>query len=87
MKLLYCQDCGDIFNLTKKLKFCSCGATGGKYLNNTNAEYYGSGIPLGFDNFSLIAAIENRPDHGKGKVFEAFVIPVECGTMKKPKQE
>ncbi len=37
MKLLYCEHCGDMFNLTGKMKKCSCGKTFGKYTDDINA--------------------------------------------------
>lgn len=84
MKLLLCQDCGDVFSLTKVKRSCQCGETSGRYIDNLNAEYSGdAAIPLGFHNTFFLNAIHNQPESGLGKNFEAFVIPKECPTYKK----
>lgn len=80
MKLLYCPDCGDLFNLTEEMKFCTCEATSGRYTDNLNAVYSG-GIPIGFANSSFARAMREQPESGMGKTFEAFVIPKSCPTM------
>jgi hypothetical protein len=82
MKLLYCSSCGDIFNLTKTTKACSCGAVSGKYKDNLTAEYTGRGaIPIGFANSTFIDAVRCQPLRGAGKEFVAFVIPTICPTF------
>lgn len=93
MKLLYCPECGDIFNLTTTEKSCSCGATSGRYLDYLNAVYKG-GIPLGITNTSFENAIarqawlnEEKEIPFLGANFEAFVIPSNCKTFKKEKQK
>lgn len=53
MKLLMCLKCGDIFNLTKKLKSCGCGETTGLYVDNLNAEIKGNCQTIGFANNSF----------------------------------
>ncbi len=83
MKLLFCLKCNDIFNLSDKEKVCSCGRTGGRYTNDIEAIYWGDCKPLGFDNASLKVALITQPHQGKGKSFEAFVIPKRCPTMDK----
>jgi len=82
MKLLFCPKCQDIFRLPSNLieRVCECGKTRGRYLDELNAEYSG-GIPLGFENSSLVAAIMNQPNEGMGKQFTAFVIPKLCDTF------
>ena len=83
MKLLICPKCSDMFNLTKEVKKCGCGSTGGYYKDDgLNASYWG-GIPVGFINSSLIKAIKNQPESGLGETFKAFVIPKVCPTMKR----
>jgi hypothetical protein len=82
MKLLYCPSCGDIFNLAKQVKTCSCGKVKGYYTDNLNAIYTG-GIPIGFTNNSFSQAVLNQPINGWGYNFIAFVIPQQCGTFKK----
>jgi hypothetical protein len=87
MKLLFCKNCHDIFNLANKLKTCSCGNTKGKYIDNINAIYFGKqSIPLGFDNFSFTEALKSQPLRGDGYGFIAFVIPKECKTYIKEKK-
>lgn len=80
MKLLMCPECADIFNLQRHVKTCSCGKARGQYTDDLNAIYSG-GIPLGFANSSFVEAVRNQPQAGLGKVFTAFVIPVDCGTF------
>lgn len=82
MKLLLCEECSDIFNLSFEEKSCSCGKAKGQYLDEINAVYSG-GIPLGFANTTFVRAILQRPESGAGKEFVAFVIPVDCPTFKK----
>lgn len=85
MKLLLCLQCEDVFKLRlNEHKTCKCEKCGGMYVDNLNAIYYGNKvIPIGFDNFSLAPAIKQQPEMGKGKNFEAFVIPKQCSTMVK----
>jgi hypothetical protein len=80
MKLLLCKTCGDVFNLQRHFKSCGCGLASGKYTDNLYAEYSG-GIPIGFNNSSLVKALLNQPENGMGERFEAFIIPKECPTM------
>ena len=81
MKLLYCNNCGSIFNLTYGEKTCGCGKTRGKYNDNLNAEYSGEdAIPIGFNNYTFATALNSQPDNGMGERFEAFIIPKKCDT-------
>jgi hypothetical protein len=83
MKLLFCKKCEDVIRLFSHLRYCKCGETSGKYTNDINAVYWGeNAVPIGFANSSLLNAVENQPEnHGKGEVFEAFVIPKKCISM------
>ena len=83
MKLLLCDNCQSVFSLSRKEKTCDCGACGGKYIDNLNAEFWGKAIPLGMHNFSLGTALSMQPQEGWGKEFKAFVIPKVCKTMEK----
>jgi hypothetical protein len=84
MKLILCKQCTDVVRLFEVERRCKCGAVGGRYLDGLNAEYWGDdAVPIGFHNALLLNAIANQPYTGMGKNFEAFVIPRECGTMKK----
>jgi len=57
--------------------------TGGHYKEDgLHAIYYGPAIPLGFSNSSFHEAIDSQPEFGKGTVYNAFVIPKVCPTMK-----
>lgn len=93
MKLLYCLECGDIFNLTKKEKACGCGKTKGKYLNNSDAEYSGNAQPIGIGNGSFrqaysIQKFKDKQNKGEPKCcegveFNAFFIPANATTLTK----
>lgn len=82
MKLIYCKECGDIVRLFHLPLTCECGASGGVYVNDINAEIWGEVVPLGIDNLSFIEALKGRPKEGEGSLFTAFVIPEECKTVK-----
>lgn len=83
MKLLFCTNCKDVFNLKKdKKKSCSCGQASGEYVDRVNAKVSG-GIALGFLNNEFIEALRNRPVDGMGEEFTAFVIPHKCKTITK----
>jgi len=86
MKLLLCLSCQDIIRLpiNRKERSCQCGKVKGRYLDQLNAEYSGeSAYPIGFNNYSLAAAISTQPEKGEGKRFEAFIVPKECSTFKR----
>ncbi len=57
MKLLMCTGCGDIFNLRRRLKTCSCGQVVGRYINDLEAEVNGGGVALAIGNGSLHKAV------------------------------
>jgi len=54
-------------------------------MDRLNAEIYGPCVPLGFNNFSFMAAVERQPEKGPGKEFVAFVIEKDCPTIKRTK--
>ena len=83
MKLILCPHCQDVRKLDAELTICRCGKSCGKYLNDLDAVYGGSAIPLGFENSSLVSAIRHQPKQGMGERFTAFVIPKECPTYEK----
>ena len=95
MKLLCCLNCGDIFNLTKREKFCSCGDSSGKYVDDLNAEIKGNCVPIGFANrkFELayrMQMTEDKNQKGKpvccdGVPFDAFFIPASATSIKRIK--
>ena len=77
MKLLLCTLCDDIFNIHRKVKSCSCGATGGKYLEDLyHAEYYGPATLIGFANPTF-----KRARRLPGTDFIAFTIAEDCPTF------
>lgn len=58
MKLLYCDICGDIFNLRlRQVKTCTCGHVKGQYDDNTYASVNGNGRSLAIGNGSLHNAL------------------------------
>lgn len=92
MKLLFCTRCGDVFNLNRNIKRCSCGDCGGVYLEDDHhaiytvdpkATYDGDCIPLGISNGSMIVAISKWNRSGKGSNVTAFLIDKECPTFTK----
>ena len=84
MKLLFCVACDDVvkFGGNNEWRDCHCGKSSGRYIDSLYAEIKGEGIPIGFNNSSLVRAIRNRPEHGLGLEFTAFVIQKECDTIK-----
>ena len=82
MKLIVCFNCNDVISLRNQERTCCCGESGGHYTDSLNAVVWGKAIPLGFNNRSFIDALKNRPDSGLGSMFEAFVIPKECPTVR-----
>jgi hypothetical protein len=85
MKLVVCTSCLDVIKLDKIPRVCKCRRCGGRYLEDgVHATYWGDfAIPIGVNNFSLVEAIRNQPEDGKGKRFTAFVIPKNCSSMRK----
>lgn len=98
MKLIYCRACGDIFNLGRDTKHCTCGESGGFYGNDgLHATYWGANaMMLGIQNISFVDAVNRQLRHGdlkeqmmadgvtvKGRSFEAFVIPDGAPTVMK----
>lgn len=81
MKLFFCPCCKDLLALRKHYRTCECGKSGGKYLDNRNAEISGEAIPIGIHNQSLGTAIGLQPLKGWGKRLDAFIIPKICPTI------
>lgn len=76
MKLLLCKKCFDVVSLVTTKRTCACKKTGGKYLDEARAVYFGKyAVPIGFSNPSLILALSNQPVEGMGEDFTAFVMP------------
>lgn len=84
MKLIFCPVCLDVIKLTVgKVRECECGTSYGRYEDDGyNAKIGGKAIPVGIDNVSFVQALQERPKEGLGSVFNAFVIPEKCPTIK-----
>lgn len=79
MKLIYCNKCGDIYNLDYTIKSCSCGATKGVYIDRENILYGGdSATILGIDNNALKVAVENQRLEGYAVRFDSYTCSVFC---------
>lgn len=89
MKLLFCRLCCDVFNLVQEeMRYCQCGFSGVKYIDNFNAVYRGLyAVPLGIDNASFVEAIKHQPEHKPGKRFTTFVIEKDCPTFTREDNE
>jgi hypothetical protein len=62
---------------------CECKKSYGFYeKDGLNAVAGGEAVPLGIANPSLLLALQRRPEEGLGSTFDAFVIPVNCPTVK-----
>jgi hypothetical protein len=96
MKLLYCPHCYDVRKLGGPYPVpalptkCRCEKSWGMYTDHINAVYGGDAVMLGFSNPSLRYAIEDnltRPPRadGKGRSFEAFIIPDSAPTVRREK--
>lgn len=89
MKLLYCKNCEDLYRLfpTEDFRFCRCGKTGGRYINDLDAVYFEKEtdivVPLGLENNDFHFAINHQRYEGQGNQFTAFVIPMVCKTFTK----
>jgi len=67
MKLILCIKCSDVFSLRVTDRACSCGACGGRYLDDFNAEIWGDPskyMILGFNNSSLVDACKKQLTEG-----------------------
>lgn len=82
MKLIFCSKCFDVFNLTLKEKKCSCGDSGGNYIDKANVKVFGRCSVIGFSNNSLTNAVFNRNSKPTGTEFTAFAIPDNAKSIK-----
>jgi hypothetical protein len=57
-----------------------CHASGGQYLDGSNAEISGKAVPIGIDNRSFTKALKGQMDRGR---FVSFVIDEPCETVKR----
>ena len=92
MKLLFCTNCGDIFNLKMMdSKSCNCGMVKGMYIDNLNAIFEGKcAIPLCISNPSIKRGIIYQkqndikyPEAFNGEKFDSWVCPANSNTFKR----
>jgi hypothetical protein len=81
IKLFFCPFCKDLLALRKHYRSCECGRSGGKYIDNLNAEITGEAVGIGIHNMSLGTAIGLQPLRGWGRRLDAFVLPKICPTV------
>lgn len=82
MKLLHCDRCGDVIRLFREPRSCKCGASRGAYDSDGKSAWHTGGVPLGFSTKIFEEALAARPQRGRGRKILAFIIPVECKTMR-----
>jgi hypothetical protein len=63
MKLVYCQDCQDLFKLSYAVRTCECGRVYGRYINNDEVEVSDDAVSIAIGNTHLRAAIEAMQIH------------------------
>ena len=98
MKLILCEKCSDVVSLRLNIdRQCFCGKSGGRYIDEVNAEVWGPCFKLGFANNSLVSALRKQKYDGDstetmfyggeqvtvGRDFRAFVIPESAKSMKR----
>jgi len=87
MKLLYCNNCNDIFELPANCteRHCQCYQSKGRYVSviEWSAEYSGPCVPIGFNSKQFVHATRNQPENEPAVIFEAFVIPKNCRTFRR----
>jgi hypothetical protein len=75
MKLIYCNNCQDVFRLHKTTETCLCSESGGHYKEDgVNVVIYGPCKPIGFKKDEFSSALENQPENGEGRKFYSCVI-------------
>lgn len=89
MKLLLCNNCGHMFNLSMITKACSCGRVKGRYTDNLNAIFTGkSAVPFCIGNGSFETALSQQrykdktdPEAFHGARFESWICPANSDTF------
>lgn len=84
MKLIFCKKCQDIIRLFEETRKCRCGKSGGRYIDEKNAEYWGiNAVPIGINNKDFALAIKHvdKINGDRGHIFDAFVIKKDCKTF------
>ena len=75
--------------MKKDSRGCSCGKSGGRYVDDRRAEIWGLAVRIGISNASLDAALirqrlaDRNGDNPDGSIFAAWVIPAAAETIKK----
>jgi len=78
MKLIFCPECYDIFDLDiKEVKSCHCGQSSGKYLDDLRTvEVSEKAIVICFNNQQFTNALIFTCDDDKsGQNFNAWILP------------
>ena len=58
MKLIFCQECQDVIKLLSAERSCSCGNSGGRYLEDLiTAEIWGAAVPIKIENDDFLGAL------------------------------
>jgi len=83
MKMLYCNKCFDIVNLSHDYKECRCGKVAGYYTGYEDMIYSGDATTIGIDNRIFFKSVENVPLDGKGVDIHAYIIPYYCDSSTK----
>ena len=86
MKLLYCKECGDIYNVDRTIKNCSCGKTKALYVNDENIIYGGdSAVCIGIDNNTFDIAKYRQALDDSAPRFDAYICALLCESTIKVK--
>lgn len=89
MKLLFCRECNDLFNLQSQPKYCSCKRVGGCYVNGREAIFVerkeNDAVLLGIHNDEFGVAVTHAltPRITMGTLFKSWIINRPCATFKK----
>lgn len=74
MKLLFCEECWDLFKLAHELRSCACGRVSGHYIDHEKAVVNGKGVSLAIGNGSLWNAIRELRYGAKGVTGERIEV-------------
>jgi len=86
MKLIYCKNCGDIYNADKTIKTCSCKKTKALYINDENIIYGGNNaVCIGIDNNTFEIAKYRRALDDYAPRFDAYMCALLCESTIKVK--
>ena len=74
MKLVFCNDCHDMFVLKRKRRVCECGRTSGVYATKDIAVVTGPCRPMIISNEKFGSALLRSGDWSGFCEFEAWVV-------------